>query len=294
MRDLGLPLAKVFSFAKPRGINHMKQTFAIAAIAALLGTQGFAAGHCAAGKTLTEGKLTIATGNPAYYPWVMDDAPESGNGFEAAVAYAVAAEMGFEAGDVTWVRTSFDEAIQPGEKNFDINMQQYSITAERDEIVDFSIPYYSAAMAVLTRQPTIAGGATPDLPSMKELKWGAAASTTAPKMIEDVIAPMSETLLYNDTADVVEAMKSNQIDAALFDLPSALFTAAVLMDDGAILGQFPADRSENPDQFGMLMAEGSALKECVDAAITALTDNGKLAEIEATWLSETTGVPVIK
>jgi polar amino acid transport system substrate-binding protein len=107
---------------------------------ALMSTAAFAGGHCAAGKTLTEGTLTIATGNPAYYPWVMDDAPESGQGFEAAVAYAVAAEMGFAADDVTWVRTSFDEAIQPGAKSFDVNIQQYSITAARDEMVDFSTP----------------------------------------------------------------------------------------------------------------------------------------------------------
>ena len=269
---------------------------ATTATLALVGSSVLAAGHdsCAAGKTLTEGTLTVATGNPAYFPWVIDDAPESGQGFEAAVAYAVAEEMGFARDAVTWVRTSFDEAIQPGEKTFDINMQQYSITPERDEIVDFSAPYYSAAMAVLTRQPTIDAGAVPEMENLRTMQWGAAASTTAPKFLEDVIAPASDALLYNDTADVIEAMKAGQIDAALFDLPSALFTAAVLMEDGAILGQFPADRSENPDQFGMLMPEGSALKECVDAALAALTESGRLAEIEAEWLSETTGVPVIQ
>lgn len=122
--------------------------FLFASSAALAG------GHCAADKTLTDGKLTIATGNPAYFPWVMDDAPESGKGFEAAVAYAVAAEMGFAADDVVWVRSSFDEAIQPGAKNFDMNMQQYSITPERDKVVDFSAPYYTAPMAVLDRKST--------------------------------------------------------------------------------------------------------------------------------------------
>ena len=107
---------------------------------ALVTSVAHAGGHCAAGKTLTDGKLTIATGNPAYYPWVMDDAPESGKGFEAAVAYAMASEMGFPAADVVWVRTSFDEAIQPGAKNFDLNMQQYSITPEREIVVDFRFP----------------------------------------------------------------------------------------------------------------------------------------------------------
>lgn len=248
-------------------------------------------GHCAAGKTLEDGKLTLATGNPAYFPWVIDDAPEAGQGFEAAVAYAVAGEMGFASEDVVWVRAGFDESIQPGAKNFDMNLQQFSITEDRDKVVDFSAPYYSSAMAVLT---TEAVGAEPTLDSLKGLKWGADANTTAVPMLADLIGPDSEPLLYNDNTDVTAAMQAGQIDAALFDLPTALYLAAVVVEGGVILGQFPADRSENPDQFGMLMEEGTPLKACVDEAIAALTENGTLAEIEATWLSETTGVPVIE
>ena len=254
----------------------------------------FAGGHCAAGKTLTDDTLTIATGNPAYYPWVMDDAPESKAGFEAAVAYAVANRMGFEDSQVTWVRSSFDQAIQPGAKDFDFNLQQFSITEEREEIVDFSLPYYSAAMAVVTRQPVVEGGAEATLESLKGLLWGAHASTTAVPMLAEIVQPNDDPLLYGDNADVVEAMKANQIDAALMDLPTALFTAAVLMDDGVVLGQFPAARSENPDQFGLLMEEGNPLKECVDAAISELTDDGTLAALEAEWLAAATGVPVIE
>ena len=257
-------------------------------------TMAFAGGHCAAGKTLKDGVLTIATGNPAYYPWVMDDAPESKAGFEAAVAYAVANRMGFEDGQVEWVRSSFDQAIQPGAKDFDFNLQQFSITAEREEIVDFSLPYYSAAMAVITRAPVVEGGAEATLASLKTLLWGAHASTTAVPMLAEVVQPDADPLLYGDNADVVEAMKANQVDAALMDLPTALFTAAVLMDDGVVLGQFPPERSENPDQFGLLMEEGSALKACVDAAIEELTADGTLAAIEAEWLAEATGVPVIE
>ncbi|MEO1680850.1 MAG: ABC transporter substrate-binding protein [Pseudomonadota bacterium] len=269
-----------------------------AAICALLlsTAPALAASHadCAVGKTLADGVLTIATGNPAYYPWVMDDAPESGEGFEAAVAYAVAAEMGFEADQVAWVRTSFDEAIQPGAKNFDFNMQQYSITPEREQMVDFSLPYYTSAMAVLTTNAVIEGGAEATLSSLKGLIWGADAATTAVPMIAEVIAPERDPLLYNDNTDVTAAIQARQIDAALFDLPTALYLSAVVVEDGAILGQFPADRSENPDQFGLLMEEGNPLKECVDAALGALTESGRLAEIEAEWLQSATGVPVIE
>ena len=250
--------------------------------------------NCAAEKTLTEGTLTIATGNPAYYPWVMNDAPESGEGFEAAVAYAIAGKMGFDADAVTWVRTSFDEAIQPGPKNFDFNMQQYSITPERDEMVDFSLPYYTSAMAVLTTQSVVEAGATATIESLKGLKWGAVATTTALPILNDVIQPESDPLLYNDNADVNAAIMAGQIDAALYDLPTALFVSAVVVDGGALLGQFPADQSQTPDQFGLLMENGNPLKECVDAAISELTESGELAAIEAQWLAEATGVPVVK
>ena len=272
----------------------LKRTLIMTSALAAFATASYAGGHCAAGKTITDGTLTLATGNPAYFPWVLDDAPQSGQGFEAAVAMAVAAEMGFEGDAVSWVRAGFDESIQPGAKNFDMNLQQFSITEDRDKVVDFSAPYYSSAMAVLTRQTVVDNGADASLATLKELKWGADANTTAVPMLQNLIGPSSDPLLYNDNTDVVEAMKANQIDAAMFDLPTALYLSAVVLEDGVLLGQFPADRSENPDQFGMLMEEGSPLKACVDEAIEALRADGTLAAIEAKWLSETTGVPVIK
>ena len=275
-------------------MNFSIKSISLGVAATLMATSALADGHCADGKTLTDGKLTMATGNPAYFPWVLDDAPESGNGFEAAVAYAMASEMGFSNDDVVWVRAGFDESIQPGAKNFDLNLQQFSITADRDKVVDFSAPYYSSAMAVLTTQAVVDGGAAPTLASLKGLKWGADANTTAVPMLTGLVDPDSDPLLYNDNTDVTAALQAGQIDAALFDLPTALFLSAVVVEGGAILGQFPADRSENPDQFGMLMEEGNPLKACVDEAIEAIRANGTLANIEATWLSETTGVPVIE
>lgn len=263
-----------------------------AAIVALPTTAALADGHCADGKTLTDGVLTIATGNPAYYPWVVDDAPESGKGFEAAVAFAVAEAMGFGTDKVTWVRSSFDQAIQPGPKDFDFNLQQFSITEDREKMVDFSAPYYAAPMAVL-----VAAGAKDteaSIEALKSVKWGAMGGTTAVPVLMDTIGPDEMPLLYGDNADVTAAMQAGQIDAALFDLPTALYLSAVVVEGSAVIGQFPADRTENPDKFGLLMEDGTPLKACVDEAIAAITDSGKLAEIEAKWLRETTGVPLIK
>ncbi|WP_298920225.1 ABC transporter substrate-binding protein [uncultured Roseobacter sp.] len=269
----------------------MRKLMTLVAMGTAIAAGSVYAQSCSDGKTLTEGKLTIATGNPAYYPWVIDDAPESGQGFEAAVAYALADAMGFAKEDVVWTRTSFDQAIQPGAKDFDVNMQQFSITPERDKVVDFSQPYYTAPMAVLVR-----GGddLNSDLAAMKEMKWGVVASTTALPVVMETIAPSSSPLVYDDNANVVEAMKAGQVDAALFDLPTALYLSAVVLDGGQVLGQFAPDATSDPDHFGMLMTEGNPLKACVDAALADLTENGTLAAIEAEWLQEATGVPLIK
>ncbi len=269
----------------------MRKFILLTAVAGLVTANAAAAQSCHEGKTLAAGKLTIATGNPAYYPWVMDDAPESGNGFEAAVAYAIAEEMGFDDVDVIWTRTSFDQAIQPGAKDFDFNMQQFSITEARDKVVDFSVPYYTAPMAVLVRGED---GLSPDMETLKTLKWGVVASTTALPVIIKTIAPDTSPLIYDDTANVVEAMKAGQVDAGLFDLPTALYLSAVVLEGGQVLGQFPADETDNPDHFGALMTEGNPLKDCVDAALAALKEEGSLAAIEAEWLQETTGVPLIR
>ncbi|MEL7230139.1 MAG: ABC transporter substrate-binding protein [Pseudomonadota bacterium] len=274
-------------------LKTLSLTVALGAFALSSGMAG-GGGHCAAGKTLNDGKLTIATGNPAYFPWVIDDKPEDGKGFEAAVAYAVAEEMGFAKADVVWTRTSFDEAIQPGAKDFDFNMQQFSITDERKKVVDFSKPYYSAAMAVLVLKPAIEAGLKPEIAALKDLKWGAVAATTALPVVMDIVKPSSEPLLYDDTANVAAAMQANQIDAAIFDLPTALYLSAVVVKDGAVLGQFESSDGQKLDQFGMLMAKGNPLKACVDEAIDALTANGTLAKIEAQWLQDNTGAPVIK
>ncbi len=252
-----------------------------------------AASDCAAGKTIKDGVLTIATGNPAYFPWVIDDDPASGKGFEAAVALEIARRMGFEGDAVQWVRTTFDQAIQPGPKDYDFNLQQYSITEERDKFIDFSAPYYTAAQSVIVRAPTVEAGAEPTIASLKTLKWGAVESTTAPAMISELVAPEQSMLLYNDVADSVEALKANQVDAIMLDLPSALFTAAVLLDDGVVLGQF-ATGGDSPDQLGLVFEEGNPLRDCANEAIAAMAEDGTLADIEAAWLQEATGVPVIQ
>ncbi|MGA1656120.1 MAG: ABC transporter substrate-binding protein, partial [Ilumatobacteraceae bacterium] len=206
---------------------------------------------CTAGKTLTEGKLTIATGNPAYEPWVVGDAPESKEGFEAAVAYGVAAEMGFSDENVVWVRTGFDEAIQPGAKNFDFNLQQYSITEERKATVSFSDPYYSTNQALVAFADSPIANAT-SVSELKGLKFGAQAGTTSLEFITSVIQPEAEPFAYDDNAAAKAALEAKQIDAIVVDLPTALYISAVEIEGSKVVGQFPPSDAAPGDDFGML------------------------------------------
>jgi len=218
----------------------------IALLALSMPNNILAGNACTNGNLVNPGVLTIASGNPGYAPWVLDNAIEKGKGFEAAVAHEVAKRMGFSGNQIKWVSASFDQSIQPGVKNFDFNLQQFSISADREKVVDFSIPYYTANMAVLVRKHTIEKGAKATLTSVRKLVWGAVANTTGMPFIKTVITPTTSILLYDDNADAVGALKAKQIDAAVFDLPTALFISAVQMDDGVILGQFPAADSTNP------------------------------------------------
>jgi polar amino acid transport system substrate-binding protein len=239
--------------------------------------------------TIESGMLTIATGEPAYYPWVIDDAPESGEGFEAAVAYAVATQLGFSKEEVKWVRTTFDGAVTPGEKNFDFNLQQFSITEERKAAVDFSSPYYTAPQAIVSFKGSKIDGKS-SIADLKDAKLGAAVGTTSLDAIESQLG--LKPSVFNDNAAGVSALKNKQIDGLVVDLPTAFYLSGVEIENGIIVGQLPSTGSG--DQFGLLLTKGSALTSCVSGAVDAITADGSLASITDTWLATNTGSPVLK
>jgi polar amino acid transport system substrate-binding protein len=265
---------------------------ATAATATTDAPSGGTAAECAAGKTLTDGSLTIATGDPAFPPYVIDDKPETGQGFEAAVALAVAKELGFEGDAVTWVRTGFDAAVAPGAKDFDFNLQQFSINPEREQIVSFSDPYYTANQAVLGYVDGPAAGIT-SLDDLKTLKLGAAAGTTSLAFITDVIDPEAEPFAFNSNADAKTALDNKQIDAIITDLPTGLFISAVEIEGTKVFGQFPVGAGGAGDSWGLLFAKDSSLVECANLALATLVGNGGLAEIEAAWMSDYTEAPTL-
>jgi len=243
---------------------------------------------------VTPGILTVATGEPAFPPWVNSitgegfDEPELKEGFEAALAYEIASELGFADDQVVWVRTTFDEAITPGDKSFDFNLQQYSITEAREEVVDFSAPYYEVKQALVTVAGSAADGAT-TLAELKGLRLGAAIATTSLDLIESLIDPDTEVSVYNDNTDVQSALIAGQIDAFVVDFPTAFFITAVTLtvdevgQEGVIVGQFESPGDE-PEEFGLLFAEGNTLVACVNEVLSALKADGSLAALEQEWL----------
>ncbi|MEI7549987.1 MAG: ABC transporter substrate-binding protein [Actinomycetes bacterium] len=240
-------------------------------------------------KTLAPGKLTIATGQPAYYPWIIDDKPETGQGFEGALAYAVANELGFTNAEVSWVRTTFDSAVTPGAKNFDFNLQQYTITDERKKAVDFSSPYYTTPQAIVSYKGSKIDGKT-SIADLKNAKLGAGVGTTSLDAITNVIGGTPQ--VFNDNAAAVAALKNGQIDGFVADLPTIFYLAGVEVKDGIIVGQLPL--SGTGDNFGLLLSKDNPLTSCVTKAVDSLRSSGKLAEITAKWLGTDAGAPVLK
>jgi polar amino acid transport system substrate-binding protein len=241
--------------------------------------------------TLEPETLTIATDEPAYEPWVVGDAPESGEGFEAAVAYAVAEELGYSEDQVTWTRVPFNAAIQPGARPFDFDINQFSITEERKQAVDFSSPYYTATQAVITTAGSAAEGAT-GVADLKGLRIGAQVATTSLQVLTDVIAPDAGPVVFNSNDDAKLALQNGQVDAIVVDLPTAFFITAAELDNGVIVGQLE-DSGEGGDQFGLLLEKDSPLTDCVSKAVDKLRDDGILADLEQEWLSDVADAPVL-
>lgn len=243
------------------------------------------------------GQLTIATGEPAFPPWVgtLDgeffDDPASKTGFEGALAYEIAAYLGFGDDQVVWVRTGFDEAIAAGPKEWDFNMQQYSITASRDEVVDFSVPYYvtTQALVVLEGSPYADASTVADL---KEAKLGAAIGTTSVDFVENVIQPDSPPNVYDENFDVVSAMNAGQIEGLVVDLPTAYFVTAAQVEGSIIAGKFEAEAAA-PDEYGLLFADGNPLVACVNQAIEALWADGTIDGLIEQWLEQGGGLNTI-
>ncbi len=240
-------------------------------------------------QTIHPGTLTIATGDPAYAPYVVDNKPESGKGYESAVAYAVAEKMGFDKAHVTWTRTTFDAAIAPGSKDYDLNIQQFSITSERRQAVDFTPSYYNSTQSLVVRSSSPYASAT-SLAQIKDAKIGAMVGSTSYEMAHKLVKPDIDT--FNDDVASSQALDANQIDALVVDTPSAV----TMVDSGQvknakILGQIKG--SQDPEGMGIVLPKGSKLTPAASKAVTALKKDGTLDKLQKQWLHVYTSLPML-
>jgi polar amino acid transport system substrate-binding protein len=230
----------------------------------------------------------IGTDNPAYEPWFSDNKPSNGKGFESAVAYQVAERLGYPAASVTWTQVPFNNAIAPGPKAYDMDINQFSVTAERKQAVDFSSPYYLVRQTVITIKGSKIDGAK-TIAELKDAKLGAQVGTTSYQAINDLIKPTTKPQVFNSNDDAKKALQNGTIDGLVVDLPTGFYMTAAELDGGLIVGQLP--QVGVPEQFGIVLDKDSPLTRCVSKAVDQLRQDGTLAVLEKTWLAGTGGAP---
>lgn len=240
--------------------------------------------------TKEQGVLTVATDQPAYPPYFEDDDPTNGEGFESAVAYAIADQLGYPAAKVKWTVEPFNSSYAPGPKDFDFDVNQISISPVREKAVDFSSPYYTANQAVVALKDSDAAGAK-SLADLQETQIGVQIGTTSLDAVEAEIDPSEQPEVFNNSGDVVTALKNEQIDAVVVDLPTALFLTAVQVPEATVVGQFSAPGG---DQWGALLAKDSPLTACVSEAVDELRESGELQQLETRWMSKAAGAPELR
>ncbi len=247
--------------------------------------------------TISAGTLTIGTDNPAYPPWYGGNQghgwkisdPYSGKGYESAVAYAVAKQLGFPRAKVKWAYVPFAKSFAPGKKNFDFDITQISYTPERAKVVDFSNSYYDVNQAIVVRKGTPIANVR-SVAGLKPYTLSAQLGTTSLQFIRSKIKPKS-LRVYSTNDKAVFALKNKLVDGVVVDLPTAFYVTAVQVPNSKILGQFASTTGEH---FGMVFQKGNPLRACVNRALATMKRNGTLKNIQATWLSKVVSVPVLK
>jgi polar amino acid transport system substrate-binding protein len=234
--------------------------------------------------TLTAGTLTVGTDSPAYEPWFVDDDPTNGKGYESAVAFAIGEQLGFAADQVQWVTVPFNAVVSPGEKKFDFDVNQVSITEQRRKAVDFSSGYYDVRQAVITNAGSPIDGAT-SIAELADAKLGAQVGTTSYTAITETIGTSEQPAAFDTNDQAVQSLNNGQIDGIVVDLPTAYYMTAVQLDKGTIVGQLPLPEGD-VEQFGAVLDKDSPLTDCVSQAVDALREDGTLDQLASVWLEQ--------
>ena len=231
------------------------------------------------------GTLTVGTDTPAFPPWVLKNDPTSGKGYEAAVAYEIADRLGFSSDEVEWVTVPFNKSYAPGPKDFDFDINQISVTPEREEVVSFSGSYYDVSQALIVNDGTPIASAT-SVTDLKDYKFGAQIGTTSLQFINEVIQPTQPSQVYDTTSDALTALKNGQIDGTVLDLPTASYSAG---KGQSVVGQFES----TGEHFGLLFEKDNPLVTCVNTVLDDMRAGGELDDLETTYLADYLDVPTI-
>jgi polar amino acid transport system substrate-binding protein len=240
-------------------------------------------------RLFTPGKLTVSTSEPSYPPWVLDNNPEGGEGFEAALVYALAAELGFAKEDVVWVDVSFDGAIAPGPKPYDFSIQQISVTPERSKVATFSDVYYQSDKAVIAL-PTAAVAEAKTFADLKAARWGVAVGTTDFDYVTNVLG-IDNAAVYDDQAGVFQALQGGQIDATIAALPTALYATCCQVPEAKITAILPKDPKD--EGLGLLFEYGNPIVPWINEGLAALREKGVIDELAQKYLIADPTIPTI-
>jgi polar amino acid transport system substrate-binding protein len=236
-----------------------------------------------------KGQLTVATDKPAYPPWFENNNPANGKGFESAVAYAVAKELGFTKSQVQWAYEPFDASYAPGPKKFDFDINEISYTPQRATAVSFSASYYDVSQAlVAVKSSPIATKHTPA--ELKTYVYGDQVGTTSLAFITSQIQPTTQPKVFQTLNDVKSALQTRQIAAFVTDTPTAQYITSSEIPGTEMVAQFPSTGAH----YGLLFSLGNPLVPCVNKAIAALKANGTLQALQKQYLQIYLSVPTIK
>jgi polar amino acid transport system substrate-binding protein len=257
------------------------------------GSTGASAASCTFAGVQNElyakGVLSVATDQPAYPPWFENNKPSNGQGYESAVAYAVAAQLGFKPSQVKWVYEPFDSSYAPGPKKFDFDINEISYTAARAQVVTFSDSYYDVqqSLVALKTSPIVTKHTPAEL---KTYVYGDQVGTTSLAFINSEIQPTQTPKVFETLNDVKQALQTKQIAALVTDTPTAQYISSSEIPGSVMVAQFPS----TGEHYGLLFAKGNPLVGCVNKALATLKSNGTLAQLTAKYLQIYTSVPTIQ
>jgi polar amino acid transport system substrate-binding protein len=234
--------------------------------------------------TVEKGKLTVATDRPAYPPW-FKGSPKHYSGYEGEVASEIGKRLKLP---VKWVVEPFNKSFAPGPKDWDFDINQITITEERERAVDFSDGYFDNNQGVLALKGTPVADAK-SISDLKGYQYGAQVGTTGLAFINSVIQPDAEPKVFDTTNDAVSALKNSQIDALVTDVVTTVYLRDFEVDNSVVLGQYP-----KTEQFGMVFEEDSPLVQCVNEALDELKSDGTLKQLEQKHLQQYLEVPTLE